>query len=399
MINVGLAAVCDFTSMPMGGELSLLNRLLSVDSREWGIRYKLIGISFEDERLGVWSTKSIGAISYDWLPIASGNTKLPLRLVARRGLNRYRAAIASADIDVFYIHSPELFEPLSRHGKKCVYHVHGDPYFTVRMSRFPMLRLAPFAAVYDRTIQNALEGSQRIIWAAERSMSEFLAKVPAAKKWISGKVEVIHSCFDPVYAEGRKELSAVPTCITVGRLAEIKHIDFLIDVFERINSFEPEARFFICGTGEEEHALKAMAKRKKCGGCITFTGRLDSSDLASYLKRSDVFLFASESEAMSLVVLESLAAGVPVVSTDVGDISKVIVLGSTGQIIPGRELDKFVDATLGLIRSRGSRQIEQACRNTAAEFTPGKMAERIAKVIDEMQVSTEHERLSDKKCV
>lgn len=384
MINVGLAAVCDFTCAPMGGELSLLNRLLSVDSRVWGIRYKLIGISFENEKLGVWSTKTIGGISYDWLPIANGNTKLPLRLVATRGLSRYKKEITSADIDIMYIHSPELYEPLSRHGKKCLYHVHGNPYFTVRMSRFPILRLAPFTAIYDRKIRKALEGSERIIWAAERSMSDYLDEVPAAKKWISDKIEIIYSCYDPIYIEGSKELSAYPTCITAGRLAEIKHIDFLIDVFERVSACEPKARFYICGEGEEEHSLKTMAGQKKCGDSIFFTGRLDSRELASYLKRSDVFLFASESEAMSLVVLESLAAGVPVLSTDVGDISKVVVSGSIGQVIAGRDIDKFVNEALRLLHSRGDRKIEQACRNAAAEFTPNRMAERIARVLNDM---------------
>lgn len=381
MLNVGIAAVCDFTSMPMGGELSLLNRLLSVDSRIWDIQYKLIGISFEDEELGVWSKKTIGGNAYEWLPIASGNTRLPLRLAAYRGLNRYREAISSADIDIVYIHSPELYKPLSRHGKECVYHVHGDPYYTVRMSRFPILRLAPFAFAYDRSIRNALEGSQKIIWAAERSMDEYVTKVPAAKKWISGKVEVIHSCFDPNYIEIRKELSDVPTCITVGRLAEIKHIDFLIDVFDRVSTYEPEALFYICGAGEDEQFLKSMAQRKKCGDRIIFTGRLDSCALADYLKRSDVFLFASESEAMSLVVLESLAAGVPVVSTDVGDIAKVVESGSTGHIIPNRSIDEFANATLDLIGKRGGGAIEHACRNAAARFTPDRMAKRIANAL------------------
>ena len=386
MIKVGVIAVCDFESLPVGGEVSLLNRLCSVDNESLGMEYDLIGMSFSDEEVGRWGEKRINGRPYRWLPVSSYRKNIPLRVLMARGVKRFVHLLENRSYDVLYIHSPELYLPVAHMGVPVVYHVHGDPYYTVRMSRFPLLRMGPFVRYYDRLIESALRGSESVIWAARRSMCEFLDKEVFLKDVVLPKVEVIHSCYGEKMrlASGDVKEKFSYRFVTVGRLAKVKHVDFLIRVFARIAEKHPESVFYICGDGEEREFLEALSDELGCSDEVVFLGALDNESLGRCLNESDIFLFASESEAMSLVVLESLSCGVPVVSTDVGDLSEVVLSEETGMLLPDRDENEFVLAVERLKVCIDNYDVNRKCRKIAEKYSPNEMASSIARKLNEV---------------
>lgn len=100
----------------------------------------------------------------------------------------------------------------------------------------------------------------------------------------------------------------------VGRINKEKNIDFLIKIFHKIQKNDKNIKFIIIGLGKERTNLELLANRLKISNKVIFTGGLAREEVIDYYKQSDLFIFASYTETQGLVVLESMAAGTPVVA-------------------------------------------------------------------------------------
>lgn len=111
-------------------------------------------------------------------------------------------------------------------------------------------------------------------------------------------------------------LSSVPIFGHVGRLAEEKNHQFLIDVFAEIKYRLPDAVLLLAGRGPLKDDLKRYVERRELGESIVFLGVCEN--VPSLLKALDVFVFPSINEGLPLAVIESQAAGLPsILSTGV----------------------------------------------------------------------------------
>ncbi len=111
----------------------------------------------------------------------------------------------------------------------------------------------------------------------------------------------------------------------VGRVVPIKDIKTFILVARMTADVLPEARFWCIGPTEEDEAYyedcRALVESFQLQDCFTFTGKADVREYYSFL---DVLLLTSLREAQPLVILEAYAAGVPVVSTSVGNVPELL---------------------------------------------------------------------------
>jgi len=121
----------------------------------------------------------------------------------------------------------------------------------------------------------------------------------------------------------------------VGRLRIRKGVEVL---FEALRSL-PEARLLIAGDGEHRAAL--VAKVGELGlsgsGAVSFLGRCGAPRVAGLLSGAAALVVPSTYEGMPLVVLEAMAAGVPVVASRVSGIPEVVVDGETGWLVPAED--------------------------------------------------------------
>lgn len=393
IIKVAIIADCDYQDKPLGGVVALLNNMLCADGTGH-VDFHLIGISFDTtESEGLWQNKKIKNKIYRWMPVyvcpkAKDDTKFPLRLRLVAGIRKYWQSINFKNFDAIYIHSAEIMLSLSSINVPVICHVHGDPLITVTRSRFPLLRHKAIVKQYDKLIHHAFDRSAGIIWAANACKLEYYRRLKVAEfpRW-DIKSTTIYSSVDPVMFNSNSSefcLSLSDNAkklVTVSRLSEVKHIDFLLEVFAYLTRTYNNLSFYIAGEGECASSLKETAKNLGCLNQVHFLGSLNKNQLAGLLGEMDVFLFASESEAMSLVVLESMAAGVPVVSTRVGDLDEV-VSSNTGAIVEGRNLTAFSDAVNTCLKN-GKVVYADACIATAREFSAEKMRENIEGFIEQ----------------
>jgi glycosyltransferase involved in cell wall biosynthesis len=134
---------------------------------------------------------------------------------------------------------------------------------------------------------------------------------------------------------------------TVGRLTAIKQHDLFLRMAALVARHHPDAVFLIAGDGELRPDLERTARDLELGARIRFLGW--RRDLANVYAATDVFVLTSRNEGTPVALIESMAAGVPGVSTDVGGVRDVIRSTTEGIVVPrddGEELAKHVGVLL-----------------------------------------------------
>ncbi len=106
--------------------------------------------------------------------------------------------------------------------------------------------------------------------------------------------------------------------ISTGRLIERKGYKYLISALELQNEFE----LTLIGEGDQEQDLKKLAKDLNVK--VTFKGALSHSEISKELQKADVFVLPSLNEGMSNSILEAMACGLPVITTDTGGTKTLI---------------------------------------------------------------------------
>ncbi len=115
--------------------------------------------------------------------------------------------------------------------------------------------------------------------------------------------------------------------ITVSRLVKKNGLEDLISALQ----FLPDTtHVVIAGEGELKPALTALTEKLQLTNRVHFLGTIENNQLPQYLWASDVFCRPSLSEGLGIAFLEAMAAGVPVVATNVGGISDFLNEGETG---------------------------------------------------------------------
>ena len=148
----------------------------------------------------------------------------------------------------------------------------------------------------------------------------------------------------------RRELGLPPSAelvVVFSRLNQMKGIPYFLEAATALAGSFPDARFLIVGDGDNRKELEQHACRMGLGSRAVFTGfRNDVPDL---LSEAAVSVLPSLSEGLSNALLESMAAGVPVVATRVGGNPEVIEHGVTGFLVPPRDSASLAEAIRRLL--------------------------------------------------
>ncbi|MCU1262032.1 MAG: glycosyl transferase group 1, partial [Bryobacterales bacterium] len=179
-------------------------------------------------------------------------------------------------------------------------------------------------------------------------------------------IDVIEARRDPNPNPGR------PLCVGfMGRLARQKNLPMLLESFARVLVDSPQpAVLAIAGTGPMEPALRAQATRLGIESSVRWLGECDPSILNSF----DVFALPSLYEGLPYVLLESMAAGLPIVSTRVGGTSLSVREGVNGFVVPVNNVKAFANALGQLVRDPELRRaMGAASRERVEAFTISRM--------------------------
>ena len=164
--------------------------------------------------------------------------------------------------------------------------------------------------------------------------------------------------------------------IFVGRLDRQKDPLLLIDAFKRASALAPNLRLLVVGDGALRTQVEERIESAGLSGRVSLLGAQPPARIASLLSASDLFVLSSAYEGMPIAVLEALAAGLPVVSTDVGEVRLVIKDGVNGAISRAPTPESIADAIASVLANidllRGA-----PCTDSVREFGPEAVLGRI----------------------
>ena len=170
-----------------------------------------------------------------------------------------------------------------------------------------------------------------------------------------------------------------PVALFVGRVAHEKNIGFLLDALQHALRQRPDVLLLIAGEGPARAELAARVKRQGLGEAVRFIGYLDRAEaLPACYAAADVFVFASRTETQGLVLLEAMAAGLPVVA--LAEMGTVDILGPRrASLAPPPEPEAFGEAVGRLLGDASARQrLAADAPAYAAEWSDTEMAARLA---------------------
>ncbi len=138
--------------------------------------------------------------------------------------------------------------------------------------------------------------------------------------------------------------------VTACRLIGWKGVAFGVEAAARLKAEGLPVKYLIAGEGPEAEALRARARDLGLGEAAVFLGWLAPAELARLYSLTDLGLFPSlADEAFGIACAEAMAAGVPVVTTDVGGIPEVLGDGAGGLLVGPRDAAALAQAAARLL--------------------------------------------------
>jgi glycosyltransferase involved in cell wall biosynthesis len=143
-----------------------------------------------------------------------------------------------------------------------------------------------------------------------------------------------------------------------------------------------DVRLLLVGDGPDRESLERDARERSADWCL-FLGERD--DVPSLIGLADVAVLPSTAEAMPMSMIEAMAAGVPFVGTDVGDMRAVLEETGAGLWAPVDDMDAFVDACRRLLSDEPlRRKVAEAARRSAVLFDADTMSDAYARLFEDV---------------
>ncbi len=285
---------------------------------------------------------------------AFADASIPVHVIAKRqGLDwtlsaRVAAALRRLQIDVVHTHNSQpLFYAAAAarlSGHVVVHTKHGEGHLVGKRGMFLRRLGAPFVNQFVTVSKKT----------AEHARVQRAYPFPSRIQVIANGIRTDVHRPDPEAREAiRRELDIPQTAWvvgTIGRCDTNKNQIALIRALE--SEFCEQMHLVIVGEGERMAELRAAQEQSQCPGSIHLLGR--RHDVSRVLAALDVFALPSLSEGLPLVILEAMATSVPVVSTSVGGIPKVITHSENGILVPSGD-DPAMSLALADLRNNPER--------------------------------------------
>lgn len=366
----------------VGGPESYVNDIVRFAPADFEIEF--IGITSDESQrpLKKWAQAKLGEKKFKFYPLCfvkDENKRSLVPLSLRFSLALKRCCLDFQNKVLFFNRiEPALFLRHIRTPKIGVIHndIRGQMLqegSEVFWSRFPWL--------YFKIEDIVFKSLERVFCVSRSTIDFYRTRYPYAQQkfsflptWTDGSV------FFPV-AEPKEELRKAASfaqrglpvekkwVLFVGRLQEQKAPLRLVDAFFEYRRKNPESCLIIIGDGNLKARVATHIRELKLEKDVFLLGQIDKKDLPGFYRASDVLLLTSNFEGMPLSVLEALACGLPVVSTDVGEVKSVVKADFCGEVAASF-VPADIAAALDKILRNPSVYTKLNCLSCISEYTP-----------------------------
>ena len=193
------------------------------------------------------------------------------------------------------------------------------------------------------------------------------------------KLRIVHCGVDPARYDGGPRERHGKHLLFVGRLAAVKGVLVLLRAFCEVLKEHPDATLTLIGDGGERAKVEALAHELGLGEAVRFAGYCSQNEVAEALGQADLFVLPSFAEGVPVVLMEAMAARLPVVATRIAGIPELVEEGTAGLLAPPGDTLALARAMSDLLADPDlRRRMGEAGRaRVTAEFDLHKEAARL----------------------
>jgi len=185
----------------------------------------------------------------------------------------------------------------------------------------------------------------------------------------------------PQYSDGR------PNVLFVGRLEKRKGVKYLLEAFVTVKAKVPAARLLIVGPSTRAVRGYRNWVAEKGLADVEFIGHVSYDDLARYQHTADVVCApATGNESQGIVLLEAMAAGRPMVASNIEGYASVITHGVEGLLVRPKEVDALAEAIIELLADPDERrEMGERAQQRAQEYSWERVSQRVLTYYERLQ--------------
>jgi len=291
-----------------------------------------------------------------------------------------------------------------------IVHAHGHPYLTSLIAaKLSKVYNKPFVLTQHNTFieynnifdqvellndlfvgKQNLNAADKIIVISEAT-KEYVLRLGAKPS----KVQVVYNGVDlerfrpiPGKREEMRRKLGIPhdslVVLTVRRLVYKNGVDTLLDCAQIAATKNPKIVFLAVGKGPDSDSVKLQVAQLGITANFRLAGFVSDEDLSSYYNLADLFVLPSKSgEGLPLVALEAMACGLPVIATNVGGISEIL-LDDYGKLVPPNQPELLAAAVLDYAALDFSSRKNELRAMVEKRFSWDANVERLAQIYEEL---------------
>jgi phosphatidylinositol alpha-mannosyltransferase len=363
-MKIALVTPYDF---PYPGGVTEHITALDKHFRAWGHDTRIIAASTTDEDvLGDHVIKVSGAVA----PVSFSGSKARITL-SPQVYRRVKKILKDENFDVVHVHEPTV--PIL--SLVVLRHSHALNVGTFHAYRESNVLYEYMRPLVSRVI-NRLDGR---IFVSD-AVREYITR------YFPGEYTIIPNGIDcerfaaPALKPIEQFNDGRPNILFVGRLEKRKGFRHLIRAFQLAKQVVPDARLIVCGAfSDTDKAPFIRYARATKLRSVHFIGYVSPEELPRYYRTATIFCAPSTGfESFGIILLEAMAAGVPIIASDIAGYRQVISDGTEGVLVPPKDEPALANALIDLLHDPQRRAAMSDCgKRKAAEYDWSIIAQRV----------------------
>lgn len=324
------------------------------------ITLHIAGVAEPGEALGDWITQTVEGRPVNFLAVATANPseirpRVPHVLKMAIGILRYRKQLRP--FDVYQCHRPAMGYIVRRifRSSRHVQFLHNDGIRNLQAASESYFKRVVF--LYRRLERSAVQACSDVV-VFNSDGARRLASMSTAENVRFSPTWFDDDYFFPDPEPSTQSSSGVLRVLTVGRLDPSK--DPVLAV-AAVASYGPDCCLTMVGSGSMAQEIGRHVASRGMTERVVLAGAVPKSEVADYMRSSDVLLMTSHYEGYPRTVVEALACGLPVVTTDGGEPNGLVVDGINGVRVAERSgpaLAEGLHAVRGIARSQCAASVK-----------------------------------------
>ena len=356
------------------------------------IEISVVGLTMDPEvrPVGRWSRCKIANRNVSFFPVGHyrnprGRSRIPLVLQLTVGIAKYfRTCASGCDVLEFHRVEPAILFLRDHRPKNAFIHQNMD----VIKNSLSDIRWKTMPWLYFWMERMTLPSINSVFGVRANAIEAYQRKYPA----LADRFRFIPTWMDPdvffpatdIARERLRESlgsqlgirAGERVVISVGRLDSQKNPLLLVEGFALVARNLPDLRLIIVGDGVLRNQIQARIAKLCLGDRVILTGLRPPHEVADLLRFSDCFVLTSAYEGMPMCVLEALGCGIPVVTTRVGEVERIVKPGINGEILSEATPESLKDSLERCLAHAASYRGD-ACLASVSDFVPNKVLQPV----------------------